>query len=256
MHIANPDAVIAIQVPDYRAKIDNMKISGKKVTLTIESRISDKLVAKFYADSDKEGDYSRSLLYFMKSKDQDIISNTIEYEFPNHFDSVTVAISGKSSNDPLDCREYDFRWQTGEGVEVDRGEEDIRELISRGENLNVEYKQILEPREFLETVVAFANTKGGVIFLGVNDNCQIVGCREDVSKIMNLITSNLDPRPRFSVKHIQIDDKPIMMVEIPEGDNKPYVHRERGPYVRSNSSDRPPTRAEIDDFYKKNNRPF
>ena len=46
---------------------------------------------------------------------------------------------------------------------------DIEKLIQKGESENTEFKQNFD-RGTIETVVAFANTKGGIILIGVSDN--------------------------------------------------------------------------------------
>ena len=56
----------------------------------------------------------------------------------------------------------------------------------------------------------------------------------------------------FAFKTIELDGKKIDIVEIKEGDNKPYIVMKRGPFVRRGSSDRIATRFELDAFYEKN----
>jgi len=45
---------------------------------------------------------------------------------------------------------------------------DLKALISRGEFDNIEFKEKFG-NEVIETAVAFANTKGGVILIGISD---------------------------------------------------------------------------------------
>ena len=47
-------------------------------------------------------------------------------------------------------------------------------IIQEGEGLAVEFKEHFSPR-IVEDVTAFANTKGGVIILGVRDDKTVVG---------------------------------------------------------------------------------
>ena len=51
--------------------------------------------------------------------------------------------------------------------------EELQNIISQGENEQVEFKETFN-KQVIETVVAFANTKGGSIFIGVNDKKQIL----------------------------------------------------------------------------------
>ncbi|MFX1298389.1 MAG: helix-turn-helix domain-containing protein, partial [Promethearchaeota archaeon] len=84
----------------------------------------------------------------------------------------------------------------------------------------------------------------------VNDNCQVIGCdRKLEDQIRNLIASNIDPRPHFDIFSRVIEEKEIIIVDVKEGDNKPYCHRQKGFFIRSNANDRHPTRSEMDSFY-------
>lgn len=57
-------------------------------------------------------------------------------------------------------------------------EKRIMELIRQGENLSVEFKsdvKSLSDRELVAAIVALANTEGGDLFLGVEDNGTVTG---------------------------------------------------------------------------------
>jgi len=57
--------------------------------------------------------------------------------------------------------------------------------------------------------------------------------------------------PRFQ-NYNDIDGYPIMVIEIESGENKPYLLKSNGiAYVRHGSNDFPPSRAELDQMYKK-----
>ena len=47
-------------------------------------------------------------------------------------------------------------------------------IISQGESEQTEFKENFS-KQVIETIVAFANTKGGNIFIGIKDNKQICG---------------------------------------------------------------------------------
>jgi ATP-dependent DNA helicase RecG len=48
-------------------------------------------------------------------------------------------------------------------------------LIQEGEGLTVEFKEHFSERIDQDIIVAFANTKGGMILLGVRDDRTVVG---------------------------------------------------------------------------------
>jgi ATP-dependent DNA helicase RecG len=53
------------------------------------------------------------------------------------------------------------------------------------ENQNIEFKETWRD-EFLKTIAAFANTSGGTMFIGINDNGKIVGVENSVYLLENL----------------------------------------------------------------------
>lgn len=60
-------------------------------------------------------------------------------------------------------------------------QEEIKNIISIGENTNIEFKLASStlPKSIFETVCAFLNTAGGYIILGVSDNKEIIGIKEE-----------------------------------------------------------------------------
>ncbi len=133
-------------------------------------------------------------------------------------------------------------------------------MIKQGENQHIEFKKELNNKykgEFIESVVAFANGEGGAILLGVDDKSKIVGFSTDKieEQIINIIRSWCDPFIEPEIKSVTIDDKPITIIGISKGTNKPYTLRDRGVYVRRGSTDRIASRIELDEFYKEKNNP-
>jgi ATP-dependent DNA helicase RecG len=57
----------------------------------------------------------------------------------------------------------------------------IKQLIKQGEGQEIEFKESYSSltRSVFETICAFLNRKGGTILLGVADNGNIVGVKED-----------------------------------------------------------------------------
>ena len=74
-------------------------------------------------------------------------------------------------------------------------DETIRNLISKGETEHVEFKSSLrwdyreeKPNKVLEEVImksiaAFANAKGGTLFIGVNDDLEVIGLEPDLNSL-------------------------------------------------------------------------
>ena len=96
---------------------------------------------------------------------------------------------------------------------------DLNAILEDGENYTVEFKS--SPDKTLpQEVCAFANASGGRIFIGVNDEGNILGtdtgnvARSKIQDTINQIT------PTLSVKIIVC--KKIIVIDVPQGKNKPY----------------------------------
>lgn len=122
------------------------------------------------------------------------------------------------------------------------------------ENINIEYK-----REFIDDIkneiIAFLNTFGGKIFVGINDDKSIYKSfdaneRNQIDlKIGNWMEDAIYPSTFGLIKH-SFDDRGVLIIEVLEGTNKPYFLKEKGPkpsgvYKRVGSSKRKATEEEI-----------
>lgn len=95
----------------------------------------------------------------------------------------------------------------------------IKLLIREGEGLTVEFKEKYTSR-IDEDIVAFANTKGGAVLLGVRDDGALAGAKltNDLKARINSLARNC--KPSVSVNAAQIGE--VLVVDILEGDEKPY----------------------------------
>lgn len=105
---------------------------------------------------------------------------------------------------------------------------DVQDYLSdpdSNENYFFEYKiDKVEPAKLVKEISAFANTYGGYIFLGVDDNKNIIGCTAwDEQRIHITIHNGITPTPQFDVKRFSADDKIIYVIKIEEGAMPPYI---------------------------------
>jgi len=240
---------IDLLFPDYRARIKNLRLAGNRVTVEVETnQIAQKdVLAKFYCKSENKSYTSGDLPL------EDGRANYITDEEPFQVEAhILSVVDGKS----IDRRKFDYRYPSREeGIIIEEIEARLLDIINKGENVNVEFKRELKDnvQKFLATVVAFANTYGGTIFLGVDDNCQIKGLKENVdAKILDLIADHCDPSIEVHIdSEVFVQDNQITLVKVPEGRNKPYILKNRGIFVRRGSSNRQIKRTELDDIYDK-----
>jgi predicted HTH transcriptional regulator len=132
------------------------------------------------------------------------------------------------------------------------------------ESSRVEYKRELSDK-LERSVVAFLNCrKGGQMYIGVDDNGNVVGVddTDDIQlKIVSRIRDNIRPSTLglFDIVTETRDGKQIVKIIISSGSEKPYYLKskgmtETGCYIRIGSSAQPMTLQMIDELYQKRNR--
>ncbi len=99
--------------------------------------------------------------------------------------------------------------------------QDTQSIIAFGEGQTVEFKESSSASKLDKEIVAFANASGGTIYCGISDNGEVVG-----TTVSNAIKSQIQDLARNCDPpiSIQIDvlDKKILKIQIPESDSKPH----------------------------------
>jgi len=111
-------------------------------------------------------------------------------------------------------------------------EETILDFIKKGESETVEFKSTLD-QAAIETLAAFANTKGGYVFVGVTDSGKIVGVQlgnETIPQWLNQIITNTFPTLIPDVATAAIDHKDVVIFLVDEFPIKPVSCR--GKYLK------------------------
>lgn len=109
-------------------------------------------------------------------------------------------------------------------------EVEFEQILSRGENLTVEFKTWIYAKDMRERIslavdelVAFANAKGGTVYMGVEDNGVVTGCKGyDVQKIMESIYDRTRPALFTEIEVIQYEGKDVLAVKV-ERDGTTYA---------------------------------
>ena len=112
--------------------------------------------------------------------------------------------------------------EQGEG-EGEVKQTDLRKLIKSGESETVELKASFN-KEILETSGAFANTKGGVILIGISDRGEIRGIqigKETLRDWANQISQSTEPRIIPEIELSKVDGKNLAIIWIKEFPIKP-----------------------------------
>jgi len=124
----------------------------------------------------------------------------------------------------------------------------IKWLLSQPEGQFIEFKTAISA-SLSKELAAFANSGGGAILLGVDDKGAVKGITNPNRQIsvIESYARNLDPALPVKVKLHKIEDKEILLIEIPDGKDKPYSCSE-GFYLRSGASTQKMKRDEIIEF--------
>lgn len=103
----------------------------------------------------------------------------------------------------------------------------LKKLAGSGESEQVEFKKkVAFPDKIVKEVVAFANSKGGWLFLGVDDDGHFSGLKfpdEEKGVLDDAIKKLCKPFIKFSTHTIPLNQKKaIVAYEIPESKRKPH----------------------------------
>lgn len=101
----------------------------------------------------------------------------------------------------------------------------IKNLIRSGEHQQLDFKfEISDSRKIAKTLVAFSNTDGGTLLIGVKDNGKIAGVRSDEEFYMVQAAAGMYCKPEiaFESKRWVVEGKTVLEVTIPKGANYPY----------------------------------
>lgn len=102
-------------------------------------------------------------------------------------------------------------------------------LFVKFETENIEFK-LKATNEIYKEIIAFANTDGGTIYIGIDDNGNVVGIDnmdETYTQIINGIRDAIQPDVTMFIKYILQDNK-VVKITVGEGSYKPYYLKSKG----------------------------
>jgi len=123
--------------------------------------------------------------------------------------------------------------------------DELRLILEEGEGCRIEFKESMTSID--NELVAFANSSGGRIFLGITDDKEIKGVNitnKFKSQIQD-IANNCQP----SIKIILEESENILIINVREGEDKPYKCSS-GFYLRVGPNSQKLNRNEIVEFFK------
>jgi len=103
---------------------------------------------------------------------------------------------------------------------------DVNRLIDEGEGFEVEFKRkVTSPEKVARAMIAFANTKGGHILFGVDDDGSIVGVESEKSEVDMIRQAGQDfciPEIEPELDIVPFDGKDVIVAYVPESSDKPH----------------------------------
>lgn len=125
----------------------------------------------------------------------------------------------------------------------------LLKAIQSGESKNIEFKVELPSSITLtKTVIAFSNTGGGKLIIGVNNQGGIVGLKPDVNifelqdKVSSIIYETCYPNVLPDIYTTTIDDLVLLVIEVYRGNLLPYYVKNKGKnegvYIRVGATNR------------------
>lgn len=142
-------------------------------------------------------------------------------------------------------------------------EDELISLVRRGEGQGVEFKAAeADAADIARAMVAMANSGGGMVLLGIADDGELQGLwYEQPPKIprhirtmpdlpawrqwvVNVARHNCEPAVSISQEHVVAEGRDILVVHVPDGQDKPYRANGRV-YVRIDREVHEATREEL-----------
>lgn len=246
---------VILLLPETRAYLEDAIPQGDAIDLRVAGvEINSLLLEVKGAWWDEEG------IHHFSEKVSDGYARLSIPEDAKRLDYVLVGTDGAV----YDFQQEDGYRHTGLGrnreADKDRAIANVvREACQGGEGPRVEFKPFIDPendklKEVVRTVVAFANTQGGEIFLGINDGCELIGIDEQLKKwakaeadeavcsrylgvIRGKIRDELRGEVQMDFNQTVVDGCRVVVIGISEAKKKPVtISQDKGLYVRRGSS--------------------
>jgi predicted HTH transcriptional regulator len=122
---------------------------------------------------------------------------------------------------------------------------ELKEIINLGESSKVQFKERMPHAESItHELIAFSNSKGGIIVFGVNDKTGLLNglsfneIQNINQMIVNVASQNVYPPVFLTTETVNVDNNQLLAVSIEEGLSKPYKDSNGTIYLKNGAEKR------------------
>ena len=122
--------------------------------------------------------------------------------------------------------------------------EQLQALILLGEHSRQQFKRrISHPDALAAELVAFSNSGGGTLLIGVDDDGAIAGLdaaevRRSNQMLSNTASQHMRPPISFQTENVQTEQGLVIVVSIPDGISKPYLDHQGRIWIKQGADKR------------------
>lgn len=109
---------------------------------------------------------------------------------------------------------------------------ELRDLIAKGESSTLEFKRKFTTSEKIaRELIAFANTTGGYLLLGVDDNSVIKGVDSEKEQIslLEMALHTIEPPIDVTIEVVEIEFVDVIVVHVPQSSVRPHRYNSTVP---------------------------
>ncbi len=103
---------------------------------------------------------------------------------------------------------------------------EVLELVENGENYHCEFKRKFSThKKIAKEMIAFANSGGGYILFGIDDDGKIIGLESEKTEaelIKETAENFCEPAINYNLEYKELKGKEIIIIEVPESNQKPH----------------------------------
>lgn len=135
---------------------------------------------------------------------------------------------------------------------------DVKNLAQTGEGTFLEFKRTIPSAEKIaREIAAFANTSGGTLLVGVDDDKTLIGVEgyQEEEFLLNQAAAELcRPAVDITIEIVHFGERDLLVIRVPEAEKKPvFVETSKGPvaYIRDLDQNKVASKERIEVLKKK-----